>query len=353
MNAPTPARRAADTRPRNLAPAPTSSEAPRGEHGGTPELEGRDGEAAPARNRHMRPGRTPSPARRIDPRWFQIAMLSALLVYGVVGLRFGIGLAHVVAVVGAALATQYVCGRLAGLPRFDPLSALISGIGLCTLLRTHGIALAALAAVIAIASKFVLRIRGKHLYNPTNFVLVVFLVAGWGWISPGQYGHVAFVALLIVCAGLTVVMRAGRSDVTLAFLGAYAAILFGRSLWLGEPLTIPIHRLQSGLLLQFAFNMISDPRTTPDSRAGRVLFGALVAIGAGSVQFTLFRTNGPVWSLAAVTLAVPLIDRLLPGERHQWNPAITNDRPRRTARPARVGAHPSDVAGGEPAAAAL
>jgi Na+-translocating ferredoxin:NAD+ oxidoreductase RnfD subunit len=110
--------------------------------------------------------------------------------------------------------------------------------------------------------------------------------------------------------------------VTLAFLGAYAAIVFGRSLWLGEPLTIPIHRLQSGLLLQFAFNMISDPKTTPDSRAGRVLFGALVALGAGVVQFMLFRTSGPVWSLAIVTLAVPLIDRLLPGPRYQWRSSI-------------------------------
>jgi Na+-transporting NADH:ubiquinone oxidoreductase subunit NqrB len=176
------------------------------------------------------------------------------------------------------------------------------------------------AAGIAIASKFTVRWRGKHLFNPTNLALVVMLATGLGWVSPGQYGQVAFTALLIVCAGLTVVCKAGRADVTLSFLGTYAAILFGRSLWLGEPMTIPLHRLQSGLLLQFAFNMISDPRTTPDSRAGRVLFGALVAAGAGFVQFGFFRTNGPLWSLAAFTLAVPLLDRWLPGPRHQWNP---------------------------------
>jgi Na+-translocating ferredoxin:NAD+ oxidoreductase RnfD subunit len=123
----------------------------------------------------------------------------------------------------------------------------------------------------------------------------------------------------MVCVGLTVVHRAARSDVTLSFLAVYAGILFGRSLWLGEPLTIPLHRLQSGLLLQFAFNMISDPRTTPDSRAGRLLFGSLVALGTGFVQFGLFRTNGPVWSLAACTLLVPLLDRWLPGARHHWN----------------------------------
>lgn len=265
----------------------------------------------------------PRPGRRIDPRWYQIAMLSALLGYGVFGLGFGLSALRIAATIGAALATQLLCTRAWRLPKFDPLSALISGIGLCTLLRTDTIAAAACAAALAIASKFVLRVRGKHLYNPTNLALVVMLVAGRGWISPGQYGHVAFVALAIVCLGLTVVCKAGRSDVTLAFLAVYAAILFGRSLWLGEPLRIPIHRLQSGLLLQFAFNMISDPRTTPDSRAGRLLFGALVAIGAGIVSFVLFRPNGPVWSLAACTLLVPLLDRVLPGTRHAWNPAAS------------------------------
>ena len=59
-------------------------------------------------------------------------------------------------------------------------------------------------------------------------------------------------------------------------------------------------------------------QTTPDSRAGRILFALLVALGAGFVQFKLFRTNGMLWSLAALSLAVPLIDRLLPGHRYQW-----------------------------------
>jgi Na+-transporting NADH:ubiquinone oxidoreductase subunit NqrB len=221
---------------------------------------------------------------------------------------------------------------------------------MCTLLRTNSIALAVLAIVLAIGSKFVLRWNGKHLYNPTNLALVVFLIGGWGWISPGQYGHLAFAALLMVCLGVTVVTRAARSDVTFAFLGVYAAILFGRSLWLGEPLTIPLHRLQSGLLLQFAFNMISDPKTTPDSRAGRILFGALVAIGAGVVQFVMFRTNGPVWSLAVVTLLVPLIDRLLPGPRYAWTPArhVTGTPSRRIASSGTEVHHPNGVPGPEP-----
>jgi hypothetical protein len=71
-------------------------------------------------------------------------------------------------------------------------------------------------------------------------------------------------------------------------------------------------------LLLFAFFMISDPKTTPSSRAGRILFAFLVAFGAWWIQFRWFRTNGLLWSLSAFSLLVPLIDRLLPGGAYVW-----------------------------------
>ena len=138
-------------------------------------------------------------------------------------------------------------------------------------------------------------------------------------------------AFLLASAGGLVVNRAARADVTCAFLVCYAGLLVGRSLWLGEPLAIPLHRLENGALVLFAFFMISDPKTTPDSRAGRLLFAALVALGAQVVQFWLFRTNGLLWSLAVCSLAVPLIDRLLPGPRYQWKPTETSPRERNRA----------------------
>ena len=256
----------------------------------------------------------------MDPRIFQISALAGLLIYGMGWLDFEIGAVQAAVTLGGVLLTQLGCSRVWKTERFDPRSALISGLSLCLLLRTNSLALAAAGAVVTIAGKFTLRWRGKHIFNPTNFGLVAMMLATNGavWVSPGQWGNVAFFGFLMVCIGGLVVMRAARSDVTLAFLGFYLALMFGRSLWLGEPMTIPFHRLQSGALLLFAFFMISDPKTTPDSRAGRVLFAALVAYGAWYVQFRLFRTNGLLWSLAGLSLAVPLLDWLLPGTRYSW-----------------------------------
>src|SRR5262249_13791880 len=92
----------------------------------------------------------------------------------------------------------------------------------------------------------------------------------------------------------------------------------GRSLWLGEPLSIPLHRLANGAFLLFSFFMISDPKTTPDSRAGRLLFSAIVAFGAAYVQLRLFRTNGLLWAPAAASPLVPMLDRVLPATRYAW-----------------------------------
>jgi hypothetical protein len=103
--------------------------------------------------------------KRVDPRAYQIAALAGLLAYGMAGLTFEVSIARVALLLTTALATQYVGGRLAGLPGFDPRSALISGLSLCLLLRTNSEALAALTAVVTIASKFALRWNGKHLFK--------------------------------------------------------------------------------------------------------------------------------------------------------------------------------------------
>ena len=255
-----------------------------------------------------------------DPRSYQIAVLASLLVYGFFFLRFDLSGPQVLLSLGAVLVVQYVCTVLWKLPHYDPKSALISGLSLCLLLRCNSLLLVFVAAVITIASKFVIRWKGKHIFNPTNLgIVAMLLLTGQVWVSPGQWGNVAFFGFLMACLGGLVVNRASRSDVTYAFIFFYLAFVFGRSLYLGEPMAIPLHRLESGALLLFTFYMISDPKTTPNSRLGRIIFGFLVAWGAWYIQFRMFRTNGVLWSLALFSMLVPVIDWILPGKRYEWS----------------------------------
>ncbi len=254
-----------------------------------------------------------------DPRIYQIAVLGSLLFYGIFRLDFEVRTTQAVVTLAAALLTQYSCTRVFKLPAYDPRSPLISGLSLCLLLRTNSLLVVGIATFVTIVSKFALRWKAKHIFNPTNFgIVIMILLTDRVWVSPGQWGNVAFFGFLVACLGGLVVNRASRSDVTYAFLAFYISFLFCRALWLNDPVSIPIHQIQNGAFLIFTFFMISDPKTTPDSRAGRILFAFLVSAGAFAVQFVLFKTNGLLWSLAFFSLSVPLIDWLLPGGRYEW-----------------------------------
>ena len=259
-----------------------------------------------------------------DPRYYQIAVLSTLVTYGILALDFGIRLENAVAIVATALLVQFAGTRAAGLPRFDPLSPLITSLSLTLLLRTDLVAIAALAALVAIASKFLVRVRDKHVFNPANLAIVTLMVASdHVWVSSGQWGNAALGAFALACLGFIVLTRARRAETTIGFLGFYALLLFGRALWLGDPLAIPVHQLQNGALLVFAFFMISDPKTTPDSRAGRIVYSLLVACVAFAIKFSLYEPHAPIFALVATAPLVPVIDRLFQGTGYRWTRLAT------------------------------
>ena len=252
-----------------------------------------------------------------DPRLYQILVLASLLVYGVIRLDLEIP-AEPRPALGPALLTQYACTRAlaaAGLrsqERADlrplPLPAAAQRLAAPRGPRRR----------ITIASKFVLRVHGKHVFNPTNFGIVApMLATGRVWVSPGQWGSAALFGFLSpASAGWWSTARRAATSPTPSSPSICDALR--PRLWLGQPLAIPLHQLASGAFLIFTFFMISDPRTTPDSRAGRIFFALLVALGAGYVHFVLYRPNGLMLSLFFLSPPVPLIDRLLPGARYAW-----------------------------------
>ncbi len=254
-----------------------------------------------------------------DPRYYQVAVLASLLVFGIGSLGFGISWLNAAAILGTALGLQFAATALLRLPRFEPLSALISALSLTLLLRTDDVLLAAAAAAVAIGGKFLVRVGGKHVFNPANIGLVVVTsLSERAWISPGQWGSAAVGAMLLCGLGLLVLTRARRAETTLGFLACFGLLLFGRALWLGDPLEIAAHQLQSGALLVFAFFMISDPKTTPNSANGRLLFAAVVAGTAFVIRFVYYVPGAPILALATCAPLVPLIDRLSRGRLYSW-----------------------------------
>ena len=254
-----------------------------------------------------------------DARHYQIAALSTLLIYNFGWLDFGARPLNSALAIASSLATQVLCSRYFGLPNVDLRSPLITGLSLSLLLRADQAWLHALAGAIAIGSKFVLRIDGKHIWNPAGLAIVVLLFTSNDvWISPGQWGSAVWFAALLGFFAILVLHAARRSDMTLFFLGSHAALLFARAWWLGDPIAIPIHQLQSGSLLIFAFFMISDPRTSPDARLGRFVFAASVALTAHYLAFFMQMRPALYVALIALSPLTLLIDRILPAERFAW-----------------------------------
>ncbi len=258
--------------------------------------------------------------RLADPRYYQIIVLSLLVGYSIAILDFGIRWQNVLAILTTALAAQYIGTLCARLPRFDPLSPLITSLSLTLLLRTDDLLLAAVAACIAIGSKFIIRFRGKHIFNPANFALVtLILLSDHAWFSSGQWGSATINAFGLACLGFLVLTRAKRAETTLAFIAIYAVLMIGRALWLNDPFSIPLHQMQNGALLIFAFFMISDPKTTPNTAIGRVIYAALVAGIAYTIQFIYYQPNGPIIALIISAPFVPFIDAVLRGRIYRWH----------------------------------
>ena len=257
-----------------------------------------------------------------DPRHYQIITLSTLLAFGVIARAFDVSYLQIIATVSAALTAQFVGGFMTA-TRLDPRSAFITSLSLCLLLRSDGIAPMAIAAFIAVGSKFLLRIDHKHVFNPANVGIVALLLLSQGpmlnvaWTTPGQWGAALWFAALLAGAGLFVTYRSARFDVPLIFLGVFAALIFGRAIWLGDPLSIPLLRLQNGALILFAFFMISDPKTTPDGAIARAMFATLAALLAFVLTYNFHMADGLFYALAIACIARPALERFNPAPRYQ------------------------------------
>jgi Na+-transporting NADH:ubiquinone oxidoreductase subunit NqrB len=258
-----------------------------------------------------------------DARVLQIMFLAALLTTGVVLRDFSIQPLQVALTFAAGLATQAWWLDRLGLKQRGFLSAIVTCCGLSLLLRADSLWVHPVAAALAMSSKFLLRINGKHVYNPANLgVIAAITVLPGTWVSSGQWGSDLALAAWFLMLGSLVTERARRLDVSWVFLSTYLGLVALRVLLLGQSWTIWWHQLGNGALLLFAFFMISDPMTIPNRRAPRVAYALIVACGATAWQYALFRPNALIWALFLLTPLVPLLERILPAQRFEWRPEV-------------------------------
>jgi hypothetical protein len=254
-----------------------------------------------------------------DPRDLQIAFLGSFLVLGVAFLRLPIEPWMPPLLLVSTCAVQWACERVLRLRSSGFRSPLITGLGLSLLLRTDAVWVPPLAAIIAIGAKYLIRVRGKHVFNPGMLGLTVcILFSGHAWCSPSQWGEGMAMLAWFAVLGLAVVSRSFRTDVSLAFLGSWVLLKLGRVLWLGQRPAVLGHQLLVGSLILFTFFMISDPKTTPDRRSARIGWAMAVAVLAFVLQHQAWVMNAPVWALLLLSPAVPLLDRLFPASRFTW-----------------------------------
>ena len=279
-----------------------------------------------------------------DARTYQILFLALFLIIGLGTRDWTLQPSMIAVAIATCVITQWVMvvnsgqqsavsGQQSEEATFHPLSfiltpsflsslpsALVTSLGLSILVRADHYSTIILACVAAIGSKFLIRVRGKHIFNPGNFgIVAALMLTPDAWVSPGQWGEEGWYALLFLSCGGLVLRRVGRWDTTVAFLGSYAVLEAVRNVLLGWTWDVWAHRLMSGSLLMFSLFMITDPRTIPNARIGRLLWAVAIALLTFFLRNYLFLSTAVFWALFALAPLSILIDAVFPGDRFVWS----------------------------------
>lgn len=255
-----------------------------------------------------------------DARHFQIAYLGIFLLYGIFALGWEAQIAAYSVIISVALVTQAIAISLTTKNYTSLKSALITALGLCLLCKANSLFTLGFAASVAIASKFTLRYKGKHLFNPANFgIILAILLTGDAWVSPGQWGNEVILLFMMGAAALIVLLKVGRIDTSLAFLISFGGCLFIQNVvYKGWPLDHWLHSLSSGTLLLFAFFMITDPVTTPNAPKARWIWGMLVGLVAFILTSWFYLHTAPIWALIIISPLTVFFDRKFQHTRFHW-----------------------------------
>src|SRR5271168_2618021 len=216
----------------------------------------------------------------------------------------------------ASLLTELILGRIFTGKRPILASAYISGISVGILVRSPAFWPYVLCAVVSIMSKYVLRIKGRHLWNPSNFGISVLLFLAPEAVASLsiQWGNYLLPMVVIWCLGSVIIWRVRRFHITATYVVSFFAFAFLRSWITGSPWQSEIAPITGPMYQLFIFFMVTDPKTTVRTKRGQCLVVFLVAV----VEMIL-RLNqviyAPFYSLFLVGPTALLVEMWLDSRR--------------------------------------
>ena len=271
-------------------------------------------------------------ARRVDPRYLIAFLITLVLVvaqlrYQVIGGYDRLAVALLTCVLAEAMLSWFERGKIINLQ-----SAYISGISLTLLVKPQGTVLwpFALGAWLAIASKYVLRYRDSHLWNPSNFAIVVLLLVAPERVSvlSHQWGNNVATNLVIWTFGIAIAARVRVLHISLTYVASFIVLNALRSLTLGQPVLPEIAPITGPMYQLFIFFMITDPRTVVRDRRWQIRVAIIIAVTEALIRFALDQG----WPLPTAFSAAPALAALwLVGPVAKWIDLRRSD-PRRQAR---------------------
>jgi hypothetical protein len=211
----------------------------------------------------------------VPPVFITLILLVGNLSYGILESYWKTLLAIVTSIVA-----EMVLGRIFLRKWPHPASAYITGISVGILLRSPAFWPYALCSLLSITSKYALRFRGRHVWNPSNFGICAMLFLAsqsvaslsiqWG----NNFGSLAVIWVL----GSVILWRARRFHISLTYVVSFIVLSFLRSWITGDPWQSEISPITGPMYQLFIFFMITDPKTTVRSRTGQCVVAFLVAV---------------------------------------------------------------------------